>query len=217
VESDSLHHPRIFIEDTSAKTKRLLIRGSRPRWSPDGKRIACQVWRSKERPWMLCVVELASGREVEPRIGCFAMNYSWSPNAQYLAIEGPLFGGTRRGLCRVEFPSLDVVMLDTLPVMSNYHVTWSPDSRYLVTDRATSLDRYEDVTASDLWLFDEHLRRCRLTSTTAIVESEPKWIDATRIQFTRELLREEELGDEEVRILELTSPGRRAAKGKGPS
>lgn len=215
VQSDSLHHPHVYIEDSSTGTKRYLIRGSSPRWSPDGKHLACRVWKSKQKPWMLALVDVATGRTLEPSIGCAAMNFAWSPNGKHIAVEGPIHGSSRRGLCRVAFPSLATAMLDTLSVMSNYHFSWSPDSRYLVADRATKLDRHEEVVASDLWIFEEDLRKCRLVGTSSFVETEPRWVDGATIRYLRQSADKDVVGETEDRVLELVPVGRRAGKKSG--
>lgn len=64
VRSDAQHHPHVFIEDsTTGSAQRLLERSlSQPRWSPDGKWIACTTWESRQRPWLLRVVNFASRR-----------------------------------------------------------------------------------------------------------------------------------------------------------
>ena len=113
----------------------------------------------------------------------------------------------------MEFPSLRTVVLDSLPVNSNYHVSWSPDSRFLAADRATSVDHHGNIMGSELMLFDDRMHRCMLTQTRDIVETEPKWVDGARIRYTIE----PPVGEEEVRVLELVPAGRKTAKQGGPS
>jgi Tol biopolymer transport system component len=132
---------------------------------------------------MGCIVEIASGRTWHPKAPCHAMNYAWSPMGDAVAFEGPGYSGTRRMLCVMEWPSMAVKVLDSLSVSTDFHFSWSSDSRWLVLDHATQLDNDEEVVASDLWLISRDGKRCQLTRTRDLIETEPHWVNESRIQF----------------------------------
>ena len=206
VKSDSLHHPQIYIEDVATGKRRHLLRGSKPKWSPDGTRIACEVWKSLERPWNLCIVDVKTGKAVEPDIGCLVDTYRWSPDGRSIAVGGTLPGKSVNVLCLVRLPAGTGQMLDTLPVFAAYEdLTWSPDSRALVVTRATSVNAEEENTAADLWLFDGEGRRCALTETVGVVEESPQWIDRGSILYSFHTLKAGVTGPTEQRVLLLKS------------
>ena len=186
VKSDSLHHPHIYIENVKSGERRHLIRGSKPRWSPDGSRIACEVWKSLGRPWMLCVIDVKSGKALEPEIGCLVDTYRWSPDGRSIAVGGTLYGRSVNVLCWVRLPTGESRMLDTLTVFAAYEdLAWSPDSRVLVVTRVTAVDAEEEATAADLWIFDGEGHRCPLTKTDNLIEEEPRWINNSDILITQ--------------------------------
>ncbi len=215
VHSDAAHHPSIFLEADRRPPRLLRARASRPRWSPRGRYIACMVGHSLQRPWELSVVDVASGRHWDPEAPCHAMNYAWSPKGDAIAFEGPGHAGQHRLLCVVTWPGLRLTVLDSLPVSTNFHFSWSPDSRWLVTDRATRLDSEEDVNASDLWLVSRDGRRCQLTNTPDLVETEPHWVNDRRIQFLRAHPTDDG-ADEESRSLDLLPVVHRPSRIGGP-
>lgn len=177
VKSDSMHHPQIYIEDGDTGQRRHLIRGSKPRWSPDGKMLACEVWKSVERPWMLCIVDVRTGATIEPDLGCLVDNFQWSPNGKSIAVGGTLPARSVNVLCWYQLAAGKSRMLDTLPVFASYEqFAWSPDSRELVVSRITAVDAEGQATAADLWIFDEQGNRCALTNSHELVEEEPSWI-----------------------------------------
>jgi dipeptidyl aminopeptidase/acylaminoacyl peptidase len=204
VKSDSLHHPQIYIEDEATGERRHLLRGSKPKWSPDGTRIACEVWKSMERPWMLSIVDLKTGKTFEPEIGCLVDTYRWSPDARSIAVGGTLYGKSVNVLCLVRLPAGTSRMLDTLPVFAAYEdLTWSPDSRALVVTRATAVNAEEENTAADLWLFDGEGRRCALTNTPDVIEESPQWINAESVLYSSHSLKEGMASPTEQRVLLL--------------
>jgi len=206
VKSDSLHHPQIYIEDEATGKRRHLLRGSKPKWSPDGTKIACEVWKSLERPWNLCVVDVQTGKKVEPDIGCLVDTYRWSPDGRSIAVGGTLPGKSINVLCLVRLPAGTGQMLDTLPVFSAYEdLAWSPNSRALVVTRATAVDAEEENTAADLWLFDGEGRRCPLTETVGVVEESPRWLDNASILYSYHTLKASVTGPTEQRVLLLKS------------
>jgi Tol biopolymer transport system component len=185
VKSDSLHHPQIYIEDEATGKRRHLLRGSKPKWSPDGTRIACEIWKSLQRPWNLCVVDVKTGKALEPEIGCLVDTYRWSPDGRSIAVGGTLYGKPVNVLCLVRLAAGTSQMLDTLPVFAAYEdLTWSPNSRALVVTRASAVNAEEETTAADLWLFDGEGRRCALTETPDLIEESPQWLDNASILYS---------------------------------
>lgn len=203
VKSDSLHHPHIYIEDTSTGKRRLLRRGSQPRWSPDGKRIACVIWESIQRPWLLCIVDVATARSFVPELNCLTMNFEWAPDGNTIAVGAVLYGQSTNVLCLVSLPSGTSRIVDTLSVFSDYQFAWSPDSRHLAVQRPTRVIDEEEPSAADLWIFDGSGRKCQLTHTPDYVESEPKWIDRDRLLCMRQLVQGSRRGQETLAVLEL--------------
>ncbi len=185
VKPDSLHHPQLYLEDGRSGRVRHLLSGSQPKWSPDGTRIACCAWRSRERPWMLCVVDVASGRTFEPDIGVAVMTFRWAPDGRAIAVNGVRYGRAVNALCLVNLPSGESRILDTLAVFSDYEFGWSPDSRTLAAVRPTDVSPDEEVARSELWLFDIAGRKCRIVGTREYIERNPRWIDTARLQFDR--------------------------------
>lgn len=206
VKSDSLHHPQIYIEDETTGTRRHLLRGSKPKWSPDGTRLACETWKSLERPWNLCVVDLKTGKAFEPDIGCQVDTYRWSPDGRSIAVGGTLPGKSVNVLCLVRLPGGASQMVDTLPVFSAYEdLAWSPNSRALVVTRTTAVNVEEENTAADLWLFDGDGRRCALTETAGVIEESPQWLDNASILYSFHTLKAGVSGPTEQRVLLLKS------------
>jgi Tol biopolymer transport system component len=211
VKSDKQHHPFVYIEDSVFGTSRLLLNRtlSAPRWSPDGKKIACTTWKSSAKPWMLCVVDVASGRTLEPEFGAVVSKFKWSPDSKSIAVSGILYGKPTCVLVWVSLPSGRARILDTLKVHADYDFSWSPNSRLLAVSRPTALNSYEEVTRADLWLFDRLGRKCQLT-TTDDPETAPAWIDETRLSYERESWRGGEPGASSRMVLKLdwdASPG----------
>lgn len=209
VKSDSLHRPQIYIEDEATGKRRHLLRGSKPKWSPDGARIACEVWKSVERPWNLCVVDVKTGKTLEPDIGCLVDTYRWSPDGRSIAVGGTLYGKSVNVLCLVQIPAGTSQMLDTLPVFAAYEdLAWSPDSRALVVTRATAVNVEEENTEADLWLFNGE-RRCALTETPDMIEESPQWLDTGSLLYSFHSLKAGVTGPTEQRVLLLKSSARK--------
>jgi dipeptidyl aminopeptidase/acylaminoacyl peptidase len=204
VKSDSQHFPQIYIEDQATGTRRHLLRGSKPKWSPDGTRIACEIWKSMARPWMLSVVDVKTGKALEPDIGCLIDTYRWSPDGRSIAVGGTLYGKSVNVLCLVRLPAGTSQMLDTLPVFSAYEdLAWSPDSRAIVVARATAVNAEEENTAADLWMFDVEGSRCPLTKTPDVIEEFPQWLNAESILYSFHSLKDGIASPTEKRVLLL--------------
>jgi hypothetical protein len=209
VEIDSLHRSHIVLEDPATGDRRRLISGSRPRWSPDGTMIACTVWKSRQVPWALCVVDVRTGKRLDPDLGCLATEMEWSPDGSAIAIGGRLPRRPVSVLSWVSIPRGDSRMLDTLPVFAGYEeLAWSPDSRALIVTRVTATDHYEEPIASDLWIFEADGLRCPLTETSDVMETRPLWIDSNRILYmtTRGLSSAEQAA--QLRVLAITRAGK---------
>jgi hypothetical protein len=137
------------------------------------------------------------------------VSYKWSPDSRSLAVAG-LRERDVNTLFWVRIPSFTVTVLDTLPVFADYEdLSWSPDSRALVTTRITANDHVGIVFASEICLFTADGQSCQLTDTRHFVECEPKWINAERILYSRQPPDENGLGDSERRVLSVSSGDRR--------
>jgi Tol biopolymer transport system component len=182
------HHPRIFLEDSTANSSRLLIDrfANKPSWAPDGKRIACSVWKSRQRPWELCVLDLARGDTLYPALGASAVKYRWSANSRFLAVEGTIYGRPTSALFLVDPISGGVRLIDSLDVFSDYELSWSPNSRAIAVVRPVELLATEDVAESELWMFNLVGHGCRLMSAGGAQNHYPQWIDDARLLFVRE-------------------------------
>jgi hypothetical protein len=133
------------------------------------------------------VIDLQTGKRIEPDIGCLAAEMEWAPNGRAIAVGGRLYRRPVSVLCWVRIPEGDSRMLDTLPVFSRYRdFAWSPNSRSLVVTRVTAIDSEEMPTASDLWIFERDGLRCPLTETAGVMETRPRWVDSSRILYLAE-------------------------------
>ena len=196
IQIDRLHHPHMYIKDRATGTQKEVIAGSQPRWSPDGSRIACTVWRSSNCTSELHIIGARSGNSLLPDVPCRVENYRWSPDSRSLAITALLPHSDMSALYWLQFPGGRVTLLDTLTVFSEYEdLTWSPDSRALVVTRVAAVEVEGEPTASDLWLFDSDGKRCQLTETSDFIEGEPKWIDRTHLLYVRRRSTAPDLGN----------------------
>lgn len=186
VRSDSLHHPSIFIVDAATATTRRLCSGSRPRFSPDGRWIACNRWISRARPWMLALVDVGTGSlRVLERVG-HIQDYAWSPDSKRLAFTSTPYDSNYRwdiGWIDVASDSLHVLATDTDRHVEYYDCEWAPDSRRIVVNRQREYEHDDSVYAHDLWLLDLDGRPCRLTHTPGRGENSLGWIDDRHISY----------------------------------
>lgn len=186
VRSDSLHHPFIYVVDTATGASRKLCSGSRPRFSPDGRWIACSRWVSRARPWNLALVDAKTGaiRMLE-RVGRIE-DFAWSPDSKRLAFTSMAHDsspGWGIGWFDVINDSMIVLASDTDPYVDYFDCEWSPDGRRFVAARRRESEHDDSVFACDLWLFDVNGNVCRLTSTPRRDEIFPGWIDNRRIRY----------------------------------
>jgi TonB family protein len=199
VETDSLQHPRIVLENLATRVRRDLGEGSRPLWSPDGSMIACTVWKYIERPWVLSIIDLRTGERTEPEIGCLADEMEWSPDGRWLAVAGTHYRQPVTVLCVVSARGGESVMLTDCNDFD-----WSPESRAIVVTRVTATTLDDGPIASDLWLFEPNGMRCQLTTTNFVLEGRPRWIGPTTIVYAA---KERARGEEHLRALTLALPG----------
>ena len=207
VRTDSLHHPHIFIEDDVRRTSRLLMpkSASQPRWSPDGKSLACVAWESQREPWVLTIVDRAGKRVSQPLRNFNVMGFSWSPNSKWIAAAGALAKAPRGILALVAVAAQRSQVVDTLQVLADYEVAWAPSSATLVVSRPTAIDSEDEVTAADLWAFDTHGTKCPLLLTPDFVESAPHWVNARRLRYARFRSNDPKRETEDI-VVELMPP-----------
>ena len=125
------HHPSILIEEIASGSSRLLLKpwATQPKWSPDGRWIACNAYGSPSAPYNLALVEVASGRAWLPHLGTQIGEYRWSPDSQRLALELPTAAG---GFTVLGFFSLSeqaFTPVDTLTLFADYRFAWSRGRR----------------------------------------------------------------------------------------
>lgn len=213
VRSDSLYHPSIFIVDTATDAWRPLCSGSGPRFSPDGRWIACNRWLSRERPWVLALVDAGTGSvRMLGRVGHIE-DYAWSPDSKRLAFTSVPYDSSHRwdvGWLDVTSESLHVLASDTDPYVEYYECEWAPDSRRLVVNRQREYEHDDSVYAHDLWLFDVDGRPCRLTHTPRRDEDNPGWIDDRRIRYEASEWKDDDTDGAWRHVIELgRAPARR--------
>jgi Tol biopolymer transport system component len=189
-------HPSILIEDDSAGTKKLLLKpsASGPKWSPDGRWVACSAYESSFAPYNLAIVALASGQVTQPELGGQIAEYRWSPDSKRLALE--ISAGSNTVLGFFTLATGTFTPADTLTLVADYDFRWSPDSRTLAVSKPTFTDRSneDEVTQSDLWLMDVSGARCRLIQGKSFLAMDPRWVDATRLRYVHAVWKPEGYG-----------------------
>jgi WD40-like Beta Propeller Repeat len=186
VDNDSLHHPWIFVWDTATKTRRRVCPGSLPRFSPDGRWIALSHWVSQERPYVLGLVDVASGRvRLVEGIGQIE-NYAWSTDARRLAYVSSPYRATWAtdvGWIDVATLTPHALATDSVSYVEYGDCEWAPDGERFLATRHREYEHDESLYAEDLWLFDVHAGACRLTRTPRANEDMPGWIDDRHIRY----------------------------------
>jgi Tol biopolymer transport system component len=187
VRTDSLHHPHIYIEDAVRKSSRILLRkgASEPRWSPDGKRVACIAWESPVEPWVLTIVDRDGRRLSQPLRKFNVMGFKWAPDGRWIAVTATAGSSGRTYLALVSAVDGRVHLADTVRVVTDYEFSWSPDSRVLAFSRVTALNAYEEPKAADIWLVVPGRRPCPLVVSSDYVETQPRWVASNRLRFSR--------------------------------
>lgn len=184
------HHPSVLIQDVASGSSRLLKPWAwQPKWSPDGRWIACNTYGSVSAPYNLALVELGSGRVWQPHLGAQIDEYRWSPDSQRLALELVTAEGGFTVLGFFALSTGTFTPLDTLALFAEHDFRGSPDSRTLAVSKPTFTDPSSEgeVTQSDLWLMDVSGARCRLVEGKGFLAAEPRWIDSVHIRYQREV------------------------------
>jgi dipeptidyl aminopeptidase/acylaminoacyl peptidase len=209
VRTDSLHHPHVYIEDATTKSSRLLLAkgAAEPRWSPDGRRIACIAWESPTEPWVLTIVDRDGRHLVQPLRRFNVMGFKWSPDGRWIAVTATVGSSGRTYLALVSALDGRVHVPDTVRVVTDYEFSWSPDSRVLAFARVTALNAYEEPRAADLWLVTPGQRPCSLVVSNDFVETQPRWVTSHRLRYTRVPRAASESVPEEV-VLDLRPAAR---------
>lgn len=188
VRTDGQRRPRLLLLNRALGSSRALGGGralSQPRWSPDGRTLACTVWKSRERPWSLCLVDVESGRVREPDLDVQVASMRWSPDSRHLAVSGARAGRAVTLLAIVNTEHGRWRILDSLGVFADHEFSWSPDARTLAVVRPTSLAVGQEILESQLWLMDLDGARCPVVRGPGLVAREPGWVDARRLRFVQ--------------------------------
>ena len=209
VRTDEKHHAYIEVENLrTGKSIRLQSGNScLPQWSPDGKYIACVVWKSWRLPHELAVANVGSGSTVvDLKARASVTTIKWSPDGNTIAAEGTIHLRPHQMLYAVSFPEGKVTVLDTVDVLANYGFSWSPDGRWIVFSRPTKLDDSgEVIVAADLWIANAQTGRAwSLLETPEWLESNPLWITNRTIQIDRAHWDGKEVGADERVVIELS-------------
>jgi dipeptidyl aminopeptidase/acylaminoacyl peptidase len=213
VRTDEKHHAYIELEDLRTGKALPLLKANAclPQWSPDGKHIACSVWKSPRQSGQLTVVDVAT-RAVILDPGVDGITTKWSPDSRTLLAEGLTYPSQRLMLYTISVPDGRVMALDTNDVSADYEFSWSPDGRWIAFSRPTKVD-YEDATlAADLWIADAKTGTTWLVlETPDWIESDPLWITNRTIQVDRVHWDDTEAGVKQSVVIELSkkdSPGK---------
>jgi hypothetical protein len=176
---DARLHPHIFLIDSTGASHPLLAEklATNPRFSPDGKKIACSAFESSSRPWILTIVDVSTGKAISPMVGSLASKFKWSPDSRWVAVEGTVLDTSLRAFSIVNAATGQLALQDTTGVVANYEFAWSPDSRMLAVTRPTETDDHEELVRSELWVFGLTKTKCRFPVDSNGVVSAPAWID----------------------------------------
>ena len=200
-----MERPAILVADTAAGTSRFLCSGSAPRFSPNGRWIACRHWESRQRPYVLAIVDVLTGsKRLIEAIGQIE-DYAWSPDSRRLAYSSY----SNIGWVDVATGSAHVLDNDPGPYAEWTDLEWAPNSRRFLGRRHMESEHDESVYATDLWLFEPGGKPCRLTQTPKVDEDSPGWIDDLRIRYESS----EDIDDPVLQghryVIELSSRGRK--------
>jgi Tol biopolymer transport system component len=175
-----------------------------PRFSPDGRWIACTQWLSRTRPYNLALVDVRTGAtRIIGRVGQIE-DYAWSPDSKRLAFTSISDSSWRWvvGWVDVSRGAAHVLATDDDPNVEYSECEWAPDSRRFVVNRQREDEHDDSVRAFDLWLFDVDGRPCRLTHTPRREEDFPGWIDGRHIRYESSD-KDDDTGDRRRYVIEL--------------
>lgn len=199
-----------YIEILDLRTgvaQRLLARyASLPQWSPDGRYISCIAWKSTRQPYELTVVDVATRTIVtDPDVRASGSKPKWSPDSRAIAASGVIYATPRCMLYAVSVPEGRVSIVDSLDVLVDYDFSWSPDGRWLAFTRPTALDEMGQYPiAADLWIADMKTGKSwPLLEGPDWVETNPLWITDHSIQVSRSARTGDEIGPEQVVVIEI--------------
>src|SRR2546428_8218955 len=136
------------------------------------------------------------------------MGFQWCADSRWIAAGGALEERPRGVLALISVAANTSHVVDTLRVLADYDIAWSPDSRRVALGRPTAIDSDEEVIASDLWLLDTAGWRCPLIVDPEFVDSAPRWLDAHRLRYTRFRKADPQRNPSDV-VVGLESPSKR--------
>ena len=206
--------PQIYVENLRTGTTDLLFAGYAflPRWSPDGRYIACTEWKSVGRYSDLTLVEVASKRVVPGPVAAATFGEKWSPDGRGLLATGVQYGIGHAVLYIVRLPDFTPHVVDTTALVANYEYSWSPDSRWIAYTRPTAIDRTGgDTVAADVWIASPATgSRWLLLETPEWIDADPLWIDNHRILIERTHWNGTSFGavEHKVLVLQAAEPSR---------
>lgn len=209
VRADEKLHSYIELEDLRTGKASPLLKANAflPQWSPDGKYIACAVWKSPRQNGELTVVDVKTRTVLlDPEVRASGETMKWSPDSRTLAADGIIYARPRSMLYTVSILEGRVTVLDTIDVLAAHEFSWSPNGRWIAFSRPTKLDNLgEDPVAADLWIADtETGTTWLLLETPDWVESNPLWITNRTIQVDRIHWDGAERGVEQRVVIELS-------------
>jgi WD40 repeat protein len=184
IQMDAKQLGHLVLLDTATGSSREVLPGSppasMPRWSPDGKLLACTIWMARHRPWVLLVVDPATGALLHPDVGGYSSHYAWSPDGRSIITAGMDSIGIV--MHRVDVASGRSRVLFRAPYRSEFDdLSWSPDSRTIATTVISRRDADDERT--DIWVVDVDGGVCNVTFTPNIKESHARWLDDTHIVY----------------------------------
>jgi Tol biopolymer transport system component len=211
VRTDDEHHARVFVEDARAGTTSLLLDAwtCLPRWSPDGRWIACDVWRSIKRHAELTIVDARARTPViDPDVAASLSDMKWSPDSRTIAADGGAYDHPGTVLYTVAIPGGAVSVLDTCATFSDYDFSWSPNGRWIAFARPTEVDPVGgDPIAADLWVVEPATgTKQQLLFTPDWIEGRPLWITDRTIQIDQVRWSGDDWEGERQRVVELAPP-----------
>jgi len=198
--NDSAHHPYVLIKNLRTGTARRLL----SEWacvscrSPDGRYVACSIYKSPALSSVLAVIDLASGKRIDPLPKAMLGGVKWSRDSRHLAFDVRMPFDARRSsdeasLHVISFPEDTMALLDTSMTFGDYDFDWSPDSRWLAVARPAGSFHYGDYDLSELWIFSRSGEvRCKVVERASWETMALAWVADRRILLDRYFLREGE-------------------------